>query len=64
MPHWNCERCGTRFYSAARKLKRETCPECQGRLVPERSSRFAGDPSVEVAGQSADLGEADLRKRR
>ena len=38
MPHWNCERCGARLYSAARTLKRQTCPVCQGPLAPE------GDP--------------------
>jgi predicted nucleic acid-binding Zn-ribbon protein len=35
MPHWNCERCGARLYSASRTLRRQTCPTCQGRLVPE-----------------------------
>jgi hypothetical protein len=39
MPHWNCERCGARLYSAARTLKRPNCPVCQGRLAPE------GDPT-------------------
>ena len=34
MPHWNCERCGGRLYSASRRLKRASCPICQGRLVP------------------------------
>ena len=35
MPHWNCQDCGARLYSAARTLKRQTCPVCKGRLVPE-----------------------------
>jgi DNA-directed RNA polymerase subunit RPC12/RpoP len=35
MPYWNCERCGARLYSASRTLRRQTCPTCQGRLVPE-----------------------------
>jgi hypothetical protein len=39
MPHWICERCGARLYSAARTLKRQTCPVCQGRLAAE------GDPA-------------------
>ena len=39
MPHWNCEQCGARLYSAARTLKRPNCPVCQGRLAPE------GDPA-------------------
>ena len=39
MPHWNCEQCGARLYSAARTLKRQTCPVCQGKLAPE------GDPA-------------------
>ena len=32
MPHWNCERCGARLYSASKSLKRNNCPVCQGRL--------------------------------
>jgi hypothetical protein len=35
MPHWNCQDCGARLYSAARILKRQTCPVCQGPLVLE-----------------------------
>jgi hypothetical protein len=34
MPHWNCERCGARLYSASKKLKNNNCPVCQGRLSP------------------------------
>jgi predicted nucleic acid-binding Zn-ribbon protein len=34
MPHWNCARCGARLYSASKTLKRNSCPVCQGRLVP------------------------------
>jgi hypothetical protein len=34
MPHWNCERCGARLYSASKSLKRNNCPVCQGRLSP------------------------------
>lgn len=43
MPHWNCERCGARLYSASKILKRNNCPVCQGRLEPKgdvRSGRF------------------------
>jgi predicted nucleic acid-binding Zn-ribbon protein len=43
MPHWNCERCGARLYSASKSLKRQACPVCQGRLSPQgdvRSGRF------------------------
>jgi hypothetical protein len=47
MPYWNCERCGARLYSAARTLKRQTCPVCQGRLAPagdaDPSGRFEPD---------------------
>jgi hypothetical protein len=39
MPHWNCQRCGARLYSASRTLKQQACPVCQGRLTPE------GDPA-------------------
>jgi hypothetical protein len=42
MPHWNCERCGARLYSAARTLKRQTCPVCQGRLSPDGNSEPPG----------------------
>lgn len=38
MPHWNCQRCGARLYSASRTLKQQACPVCDGRLTPE------GDP--------------------
>ena len=34
MPHWNCERCGARLYSASSTLKRNHCPVCQGWLAP------------------------------
>jgi hypothetical protein len=43
MPHWNCERCGARLYSASKRLKRNNCPVCQGRLSAEgdvSSGRF------------------------
>jgi hypothetical protein len=39
MPHWNCQRCGARLYSASRTLRRQTCPVCQGPLERE------GDPA-------------------
>jgi hypothetical protein len=35
MPHWTCERCGVRLYSASKTLKRNSCPVCQGRLTPQ-----------------------------
>ena len=35
MPHWNCERCGARLYSASKSLRRNNCPVCQGRLSPQ-----------------------------
>jgi len=35
MPHWNCQRCGQRLYSASRTLKQQSCPVCKGRLLPE-----------------------------
>ena len=48
MPHWNCERCGARLYSASRTLKRNHCPVCQGRLSPvaDLPSRFGRELSV------------------
>lgn len=63
MPHWNCERCGARLYSASKSLRRNNCPVCQGRLSPQgdvRSGRFEqGQPVLElrdtpVAEQQAD----------
>ena len=50
MPHWNCERCGVRLYSASKTLKRNSCPVCQGRLTPQGevpSGRF--EPAKPVA---------------
>jgi hypothetical protein len=35
MPHWICERCATRLYSASESLRWEDCPVCGGRLEPE-----------------------------
>ena len=49
MPHWNCERCGARLYSASRTLKRNHCPVCQGRLASQGdvpSGRFEHAQSV------------------
>ena len=43
MPHWNCERCGARLYSASKSLRRNNCPVCQGHLSAEgdvRPGRF------------------------
>ncbi len=43
MPHWNCERCGARLYSASKSLRRNSCPVCQGQLSPQgdvSSGRF------------------------
>jgi hypothetical protein len=67
MPHWNCERCGARLYSASKTLKRNNCPVCQGRLSPEGdlpSGRFehaqpvALDlPDTSVAQQKVDVPE-------
>ena len=54
MPDWNCERCGARLYSAARTLKRDTCPVCQGPLTPESDppplgrSEYAGPTAVDL----------------
>jgi hypothetical protein len=60
MPHWNCERCGARLYSASKALKRNNCPVCQGRLTPvdDVSARF-GRP-----GKAGALRESlDARKK-
>ncbi len=35
MPHWTCDQCGTRLYSASESLKWQDCPVCAGRLSPE-----------------------------
>jgi hypothetical protein len=52
MPHWNCERCGARLYSASKTLKRNNCPVCQGRLSPQGdvSARFGPGDVAEVRG--------------
>jgi hypothetical protein len=67
MPHWNCERCGVRLYSASKTLKRNYCPVCHGRLSPqddEPSGRFehaqsvASDlPDTSVVQQQVDVPE-------
>jgi predicted nucleic acid-binding Zn-ribbon protein len=67
MPHWNCERCGARLYSASKSLRRNNCPVCQGRLSPEgdvRSARFEqarpvslDRPNTSVAEQQADVSD-------
>ena len=54
MPHWNCERCGARLYSASRTLRRQTCPICQGRLAPE------GDPGPLGRFEQRGPGSVDL----
>jgi hypothetical protein len=49
MPHWNCEQCGARLYSASSSLKRNSCPVCQSRLAPQGdviSGRFEKAPPV------------------
>ena len=51
MPHWNCERCGARLYSASKSLRRNNCPVCQGRLSPQGdvpSGRFEQTPPVTI----------------
>jgi hypothetical protein len=67
MPHWNCERCGARLYSASKSLKRQACPVCQGRLAPQGdvpSGRFEHTepvalelPDAPVADQHVDVSE-------
>jgi hypothetical protein len=67
MPHWNCERCGARLYSASRTLKRNHCPVCQGRLSPQDeapSGRFEQTqpvaldlPDASVVQQQVDVAE-------
>jgi len=39
MPHWNCDRCGARLYSASESLKWRDCPVCAGKLAPERDEK-------------------------
>ena len=64
MPHWNCERCGARLYSASKSLRRNNCPVCQGRLAAQgdvRSGRFESAspvlelPDTPVADRQADV---------
>jgi hypothetical protein len=67
MPHWNCERCGARLYSASKSLKRNNCPVCQGRLSPqgdvpsgrfEQAKRAAmGLPDAPVVKEQVDVAE-------
>jgi hypothetical protein len=33
MPHWTCERCGARLYSASESLRRAACPVCNEPLA-------------------------------
>jgi predicted nucleic acid-binding Zn-ribbon protein len=42
MPHWTCDRCGARLYSASESLKWQDCPVCTGNLArrPEDPRRF------------------------
>jgi DNA-directed RNA polymerase subunit RPC12/RpoP len=62
MPHWNCERCGARLYSASRTLKRNHCPVCSGRIIPaEPPARFGreacgGEEETPRARRSVDAG--------
>jgi hypothetical protein len=67
MPHWNCERCGARLYSASKSLKRNNCPVCQGRLSPQGevpSSRFEnGQPvALDLPDASAVQEQVDVAK--
>jgi hypothetical protein len=68
MPHWNCERCGARLYSASRTLRRQTCPICHGRLTSngERPSRFEhpSPGAVDVPGDAGVHERADVREHR
>jgi predicted nucleic acid-binding Zn-ribbon protein len=36
MPHWTCDRCGARLYSASESLKWRGCPVCTGNLAREQ----------------------------
>jgi hypothetical protein len=65
MPHWNCERCGARLYSASKSLRRNNCPVCQGRLSPQgdvSSGRFeqVGPVSLELRDTSVAEQQADV----
>ena len=72
MPHWNCERCGARLYSASKSLRRNNCPVCQGRLSPQgdvRSARFEqGQPvsldlsDTSVVQEQVDVAEDELTR--
>jgi hypothetical protein len=69
MPHWNCERCGARLYSASKSLKRNNCPVCQGRLAPHGdipSGRFeqAQPVTLDLPDRSAVKHEADVGEDR
>jgi predicted nucleic acid-binding Zn-ribbon protein len=39
MPHWTCDRCGARLYSASESLKWRGCPVCSGNLAREPRGR-------------------------
>jgi hypothetical protein len=65
MPHWNCERCGARLYSASRTLRRNHCPVCQGRLAPQGdvvSGRFeqAEPVALDLPGASVVQQQVDV----
>ena len=68
MPHWNCQRCGARLYSASRTLRQPACPVCQGRLTPEGDhaplGRFEqrGAPSVDLPDAPVVGEEVDVSK--
>jgi hypothetical protein len=65
MPHWNCERCGARLYSASKSLRRNNCPVCQGRLSPQGdvpSGRFehAQPVALDLSGTSVVQKQVDV----
>ena len=52
MPHWVCNHCGTRLYSASESLKWRDCPVCAGKLEPEPedAARFEHKPGKPAPG--------------
>ena len=58
MPHWICDSCGTRLYSASESLKWRDCPVCTGKLEsePDDAARFARKPSAATPAPSRPRG--------
>ena len=49
-PHWTCESCGARLYSASESLRWGDCPVCSGALVKRREGAGT-DPADSASGE-------------